>query len=86
MHISQFLQPKTDFKSQRAEIINEFVVRINEGRVGTKFKPVTPRSVAILINQHPNLKTLQELYDFLGRCKEAKNFGAYFYFIVKPRN
>lgn len=71
--------------SERGDLIQKFVDRINQDRIGTKFKPVSPKGVAILINQHPNLKELDQLYRFYGMCKESKSFSAYFYWIVKPK-
>lgn len=72
-------------RNRREELINEFVNRINTERVGTKYKPISSRAVAILVNQHPNLKSTQELSQFLGRCKEAKSFGATFFWVTKPK-
>jgi hypothetical protein len=71
--------------SPRSDLIKLFVEQINKGRINTKWKPVKASVIAILINQHPNLKGESELWDFYGRCKEAKSFSAYFYFIVKPK-
>lgn len=74
--------------SERGDLIQKFIDEINKGRIGTKYPKLTKKGeagVAILINQHPNLKELDQLYRFYGMCKESKSFSAYFYWIVKPK-
>lgn len=82
------LPEKTKDRNKRDSLINDFVASINLERANTKYKPVTPRVVAILINQHPSLKNdpdCQKLYEFYRICKQAKSFSAYFYWCVSPK-
>jgi len=66
--------------SERAEIVKMFVDEINKEREGTKWKPVTGRSVAIQLSC---LKTNFELYNWLSQCRDYKNrngsFGKIYY-------
>lgn len=77
---------KTAIRSERAYIISQFVEAINVERIGTKFKPITGRAVAIKLGI---LKTNQELYEFLSECKDYKNrhdsFGKRFFGGFKTR-
>ena len=84
MQISELLQqPLLQVKtpnSERASIIQMFVDEINAEREGTKWKPVTGRSVAIQLSC---LKTNFELYNWLSQCRDYKNrhgsFGKIYY-------
>jgi hypothetical protein len=74
-------QPKTEknFKNWKDEIITEFTIGINKGRVGTKYKQVTEKVVALKINQHPIYKEdKDECYKLLKTCRE-KHFGIFFW-------
>lgn len=55
--------------SERASIISEFVEEINKERIGTKFKKIQPRAVAIKLG---HIKNKQDLYYFLSTCKDYK--------------
>lgn len=71
---------KNKIVNQRQFILSQFVDEINKERIGTKFKPITGRIVAIKLGI---LKTNQELYQFLSECKDYKNrngsFGKRFF-------
>jgi hypothetical protein len=76
--IPEFKKPK--ITNERQTIIKEFVDAINRERIGTKFKPITARAVAIKLGM---LKSNRELYEFLSECKDYKNrngsFGKRFF-------
>ena len=61
---------KSKITSQRAWIISQFLEEINKERIGTKFKPMTGRGVAMKLS---HLTDNQTLYYFLSTCKDAKN-------------
>lgn len=74
-------QKKTEknFKNWKDEIITEFTNGINKSRVGTKWKPVTEKLVALKLNSHPVYKEdKDECYKLLKTCKE-KHFGIFFW-------
>lgn len=75
---------KSRIKSERADIIRQFLEEINKERVGTKYKQLTGRAVAIKVG---HLKDNATLYYFLSECKDYKNrggsFGKYFFGALK---
>ena len=65
--------------NQRDCFVKQFRQGINKEREGTKWKPLTDKTVALKINQHPILKVSNvELYNLLKNCKE-KHFGIFFW-------
>lgn len=70
-------------RSFRESLINEFIERINKERIGTKYKPVTAKGIALKINMNPFLKQSWQLESFLKQCKRAKSFGSCFYGSLK---
>lgn len=61
---------KKRFKTERHYILSEFVDNINKERIGTKYKLVTGRFIAIKLS---HLKDNGTLYYFLSICKDYKN-------------
>lgn len=84
--LKDFQLPVKSIKSERAEIISEFVKEINLERKDTKWKPVTGRSVAIQLSV---LKTNFELYSWLSECRDYKNrngsFSRIYYGALKKK-
>jgi hypothetical protein len=83
--IEQLIQERQPVKvktitNERQDIIRQFVEELNKERIGTKFKPLTGRAVAIKLGM---IKTNQGLYEFLSICKDYKNrngsFGKRFF-------
>lgn len=76
--IPEFKKPK--ITNERQAVIKEFVDEINKERIGTKWKPITPKAVAIKLGM---LKSTRELYEFLSECRDYKNrngsFGKRFF-------
>lgn len=70
--------------NERQDIIRQFVEEINKERIGTKFKPLTGRAVAIKLGM---IKTNQGLYEFFSICRDYKNrngsFGKRFWGALK---
>lgn len=81
-YFQQPLLVQTNAKNEWGELIGEIVERINKGRVGTKYKPVTTGSI---------LKKLKgfdtnTLRDFVKECKKSTCFSKCFYGkLKKPR-
>ena len=71
-------------RSERADIIRQFLEEINKERIGTKYKPMTGRGVAIKLG---HIKDNGTLYYFLSQCKDYKNrhksFSKYFFGALK---
>lgn len=61
---------KSKITNERQYVLSLFVEEINKERIGTKFKPITGRAVAMKVSL---LKTNYDLYAFLSICKDYKN-------------
>lgn len=63
------LPERKKLTNERQAVIKEFVDVINQERIGTKFKPVTGKSIALMLAH----LSMQDLYYFLSVCKDYKN-------------
>ena len=61
--------------------IGEAVKDINSLRVGTKFKPLTDRLLAIRINKNPFLKSDGELEFIIKQCRDKRNYAKLFWIL-----
>lgn len=71
-----------NIKSERADIIRQFLERLNSER--GLYAPLSPAYISMMMPKK-KYPTNHHLYMFLGNCKEAKNFSKYWWFIVKPK-
>lgn len=60
-------RPKSTANSERAMIVGDILERLNTERIGTKWKPLTARAVAIKVGHVPT----NELRDFYKACTIA---------------
>ena len=65
--------------SERQELIQRFVDKINRERVGTEFQPVTWKQVNGLVR---HLKE-SDLYWLFGECEHAQSFSKKFFGMLK---
>lgn len=81
------LFPLKVYKNWRTPFIDEIVQYINEERVGTKYKPVTPRWIAI---KTAHFKTGQDFHFIISIAKDAKrrgdSFSKVFFGSIKAKN
>lgn len=73
---------QTKHRSWKDEVVSEITEGINKERIGTKYKPITERTVAIRINRNPYLKERNECYLLLKKCKEV-GFTKMFFWATK---
>lgn len=77
---------KSKITNERQDIIRQFLEEINKERIGTKYKQLTGRAVAMKVS---HLKDNSTLYYFLSQCKDYKNrngsFSKYFFGSLKVR-
>lgn len=75
---------KSRITNERQDIIRQFLEEINKERLGSKYKPMTARGVAIKVG---HLKDNHTLYYFLSECKSYKHrngsFSKYFFGALK---
>lgn len=65
--------------SERQELIQRFVDKINLERVGTKFKPVTARQINALIS----FLHIRDLYWLWSVCEQASSFSKKFFGVLR---
>lgn len=79
-------EQKQKAKSERADIIRQFVEAINLERDGRKYKKLTPYYVAMKLS---HIKKKGDLYYFLSQCKDYKerkgSFSKYFWWAIRPQ-
>lgn len=71
---------KSKTASERAELIEKFLTRLNKAREGTPYPPLKPAAIAFKLSHIPT----SDLYAFYKECERAKNFGAYFWWALNP--
>lgn len=79
--------PVRKFKTERQYVLSQFVDEINKERLGTSYKPITGRYVAVKL---AHIKDMHTLYWFLSECKDSKNrngsFSKRFFGSLKVQN
>ncbi len=65
----------------RTDIIKLFVDKLNEDRVGTKYRPLSFVAVAGKVE---GMKENHHLHAFYEDCLKAKCFSKYFYYKLNP--
>lgn len=80
-HISLFEYKPTPsvYKTRRAELISRLVEGINLKRIGTKYKQVTLKQIAIRCNMNPFLKSDDELELLIKTCEEKGSYSKFFF-------
>lgn len=77
------LPEKKKLTNERQTVVKDFVDAINSERIGTKFKPVTGKAIALQLAH----LSIEELYYFLSMCRDYKNrngsFSKCFYGALK---
>lgn len=75
-------EEKTKIVNERQDLIKQFLDRINGERIGTPYKQMTARGVAIKV---AHIKT-NELYSFYKKCEEYKgDFSKCFFGILRVK-
>lgn len=65
--------------SERADLIQQFLLKVNQGREGTKYKPMTARGIAVKLGHIPT----KDLYFFIKKCEQSKCFSKCFWGSLK---
>lgn len=79
--MSRFTTPKTKATSERAELVEQFVTRLNASRVAGGYKKLSPGFYASKMSHIPT----DELYFFLKKCQQAKNFSSCWWYFCNPK-
>ena len=84
MNIKEYLPKeikKTNIKSERAYYISLFLEKLNQSRLGTKYKPLTARCIAVKVG---HIST-DDLAGFYYDCEKEKNFSKYFWWAIRAQ-
>lgn len=79
--LSGFTIGKRKRMSERSLMVERFLNRLNADRKGTKYKPLVASGLAFKLS-HVHTR---DLYHLWSECSRAKNFGAYFWWSLKPK-
>jgi hypothetical protein len=78
--------PKTTRRSERGDLYDQILARLNPGRHKAGYKPITPARLAYLLT---GIATA-DLYALLSKCNDAEKRGyhwsAIFWKEIKPQN
>ena len=81
-YLQQPMFQETKARNEWGELIGQIVDKINAGRVGTKYKPVT---TGIILKKVKGFDTNQ-LRDFVTECKKSTCFSQCFYGKLKRKS
>lgn len=73
------IQPSI-YRSRKDELVARLTDGINMKRIGTKYKPVTTKQIALRINKNPFFKGRDgELELLIRTCEEKENYSKFFF-------
>jgi len=71
-----------NFKSRRQEIVQEFVDKINQGRLNTNYKPVSAQQLNC---RYLWTMSTWDLEVFYKKCRDSENFSRCFFGSFKKK-
>lgn len=74
-------KPTTKATSERAELIERFVTRLNNSRIAAGYKPYSAKFVAMKMS---HIET-DELHAFYKKLDGSKNFCALWHYFCTPK-
>lgn len=77
--VTKYQQPTTKATSERAEILEKFLNRLNPGRVQAGYKPYTPARLGMMLAHVPT----KDLYPFYRECESAQHFSKLFHWKLR---
>lgn len=80
--LSRFTVKENNRGSQRGDMLDKFLAKLNPSRIAAGYKPLTHARLSMMLS---HLHT-DQLYPFYKDCQRAKNFSAYFHWSLKPQN
>lgn len=81
LDMSRFQKPTTKATSERASLIEQFVIRLNNSRTAGGYKPLKASFYASKMSHIPT----DELYFFYKKCDQAKNFSSLWWYYCNPK-
>lgn len=80
--LSRYQQPRSKATSERAELIEKFLSRLNPPRIADGFKPLTPARLGAMLAHVPT----EDLWPFYRSCEQANSFSRFFHWSLRPRD
>jgi hypothetical protein len=68
--------------SERGELLDKFLARLNPPRVAGNFKPLSHGRLSAILSHIPT----DELYPFFRQCEGANSFSRFFWWSLKPKD
>ena len=69
------------FQSERAELIQKFLNKLNPPRLEVGLKPLNVVFISTILS-YSNLKSPHDIYAFYRKCEAAKSFSKYFWWAL----
>jgi hypothetical protein len=69
-------------ETERGQLLTYFRDKINAGRVGTKYRPVSIPRIAKMLETIPT----KDLYYLKRICEDSRSFSARFFWELNPQN
>ena len=68
------------------DVVKMFREKINQGREGTKYKPMSHYAVQRLLVAFPDTpEGTAQMFSFYCDCEKKKNFSVYFFWATNPK-
>lgn len=81
--LSRFTVKENNRGSQRGDMLDKFLAKLNPSRIAAGYKPLTHARLSALISHIPT----EDLYAFYRQCETSTlPFSAYFHWALKPQN
>jgi len=77
--MDRFQKPTTKANSERAEMLEKFLTKMNPDRIASGYKPITPARIGVMLAHVPT----SDLFPFFKECEQAKSFGALFHWKLR---
>lgn len=82
LDMSRFQVAKSKITNERQELIEKFVIRLNNGRVAGGFKPL---GAGFYATKMSHIKT-DDLWAFYKKLDGSANFGGLWYYYCVPKS
>lgn len=77
--LERYTKPTTKANSERAELLEKFLNRLNPPRVEAGYKPLSAARLGMMLAHVPT----EDLYPFYRECEQAKSFGKLFHYKLR---
>lgn len=78
--MDRFQVVKNNHGSQRGEMLDKFLARLNPPRIAEGFRPLTHGRLSQLLAHIPT----EDLYAFHRSCEQANSYSRFFWWSLKP--